>query len=244
MLKPRRRHPPGAARRGQRGLSLVELMVGVTIGLIIAAAATLLMTGQLIENRRLVSETQVQQDLRAATDLMARELRRVGAANELNVLGTVWHAGSSGASPNAMASTLTLAPSKVEFNYQPIVGPSAVPPFSGFELQGSTVRTRIGGQWQELTDPNTLRVTALTPTVVSDGSAAIVLPCAKACPPPGGPTDCWPRFEVRRARVTLQVEAKADATVQRSLSSSTRLRNDLVRFNAISAAGVPALCPA
>ena len=63
----------------QRGLSIVELMVGIAIGLIIVAAASLLMSGQLNENRRLLAETQLQQDLRAASDIITRELRRIGA---------------------------------------------------------------------------------------------------------------------------------------------------------------------
>ena len=66
---------PGAPARG---LSLVELMVGITIGLIVVAGATLLTATQLSDNRRLLLETQVQQDLRAAADIIAREVRRGG----------------------------------------------------------------------------------------------------------------------------------------------------------------------
>ena len=70
--------PYPRSRRGQRGLSLVEMMVGVAIGLLIVAAAALMVSSQLVENRRLMLETQVQQDLRAAMDILTRELRRAG----------------------------------------------------------------------------------------------------------------------------------------------------------------------
>ena len=57
-----------SARAAQRGLSIVEMMVGIAVGLIVVAAATLMVAGQLADNRRLLLETQVQQDLRASAD--------------------------------------------------------------------------------------------------------------------------------------------------------------------------------
>ena len=62
-----------------RGLSLIELMVGIAVGLFIVAAATVLVSGQLGENRRLMLDTQLQQDLRATADIITRELRRANA---------------------------------------------------------------------------------------------------------------------------------------------------------------------
>ena len=218
----------GAPRQQQRGLSIVELMVGVTIGLIIAAAAALLMTGQLVENRRLLAETQVQQDLRASTDLMSRELRRAGANSEINVLNTVWYPGSTGTQPNGMTGSLTPTPSRVDFNYHPGTG-AAAGPFA-FRLQSNVVETLIGGSMQQLTDRNAMKTNALTSALNTDSSATLTLPCPKACLPPGGPTDCWPRYEVRRAQIAIQAEAKADDKVQRSLRTTVRVRNDRVLF--------------
>ena len=62
----------------ERGTSIVELLIGIAIGLFIAAGATLLLTSQIGDTRRLLLEAQVQQDLRAAADLMSRDLRRAG----------------------------------------------------------------------------------------------------------------------------------------------------------------------
>ncbi len=67
-----------AGSRQQRGLSLIELMVGITVGMIVVAAASLMMTTQLKEHKLLVLETQLQQDLRAAGDLMLKDMRRAG----------------------------------------------------------------------------------------------------------------------------------------------------------------------
>ena len=78
MLIDRNARWPGTSRQRQTGLSLVELMVGVAVGLFVVAGATLVVSNQLGDNRRLMLETQIQQDLRAAADLIARDLRRSG----------------------------------------------------------------------------------------------------------------------------------------------------------------------
>ena len=77
----------------QRGLSIVELMVGIAVGLFVVAAASTLVATQLSDNRRLMLETQVHQDLRAAADIITREVRRSGywnaAPTQLAVPGVV-----------------------------------------------------------------------------------------------------------------------------------------------------------
>jgi prepilin peptidase dependent protein B len=65
-------------RRQQQGLSLVELMVGIAIGLVIVAAALFALTHHLRANRSLLVEARLAQDLRTAADLITRDLRRAG----------------------------------------------------------------------------------------------------------------------------------------------------------------------
>jgi uncharacterized protein YneF (UPF0154 family) len=89
-------------------MSIVELMVGVAIGLLIVAAATLMMSGQLSENRRLLVEAQLQQDLRAAADIMTREIRRTGAMIEPHSLQTVWFDGATLVQHNDIAASLAV----------------------------------------------------------------------------------------------------------------------------------------
>ena len=69
---------PSRARTSQRGLSMVELMVGVVVGLFVVAGAVKLFTDYLGSNRNLLLQTRINQDLRAAADLIARDLRRGG----------------------------------------------------------------------------------------------------------------------------------------------------------------------
>ena len=84
---------PASVVRRQRGLSLVELMVGIAIGLLVVAAAATLMSTQLNDNRRLLLETQVNQDLRAAMDIVTRDLRRAGHWSSAEL--AIWSAASA-----------------------------------------------------------------------------------------------------------------------------------------------------
>ncbi|HLL18201.1 MAG TPA: prepilin-type N-terminal cleavage/methylation domain-containing protein, partial [Rubrivivax sp.] len=138
-------------RMRQGGLSLVEMMVGIAVGLIVVAGAALLVSSQLGENRRLLLETQLQQDMRAAMDIMSRELRRMGAQREpVALLGL---ASPDGAQENSMARlSRTVADETVhslEFHYQPTLGNDDF----GFKLDGGVVKSKLGASgWQELTD--------------------------------------------------------------------------------------------
>jgi type IV pilus assembly protein PilW len=228
-------HRPLAApgRRAQRGLSLVELMVGIAVGLFVVAAAAMLVSTQLNENRRLLLETQVHQDLRAAADIVTRELRRAGywpAAAQ-----SVWTPGGGvSLSPHLTVSPTAAAATQVDFDYRRATGETG--PF-GFRRDGGILKTRLGAAgWQDLTDGNTLRVTgfAVTPRF----GPPVRLPCPKLCP--DGSTDCWPTLTVRELVVDIAGHAVSDPSVERSLRTVVRLRNDWVRFNAAAAQACPA----
>jgi type IV pilus assembly protein PilW len=228
-------------RRWQRGLSLVEMMVGVAVGLIIVAGASLLMSTQLSENRRLLVETQIQQDMRASMDIITRELRRIGAQREPVALTSLWVAGSAaGAQKNVLAESPTanvsgVAVDDLGFSYEPTVG--AAGPF-GFRLVNGVVQSRMGASgWQELTDANVLNVTAFT--ITPRNSTLLRLPCPKLCSAPFGPTDCWPQVQVREFEVAMTAQARSVPGVDRSIASNVRLRNDFVRFNN----GAAEICP-
>ena len=72
--------------RSQRGLSLVELMVGIAVGLFVVAGAVMVVTTQLGDNRRLLLDAQLQQDLRATLDIVTREVRRAGGVADATAL--------------------------------------------------------------------------------------------------------------------------------------------------------------
>ena len=74
-----------------KGLRFLKWSAGIAVGLVVLAASVLVVTGQLTENRRLLLDTQLQQDLRATADIITRQLRRAGATN--GARATVWQPG-------------------------------------------------------------------------------------------------------------------------------------------------------
>jgi prepilin-type N-terminal cleavage/methylation domain-containing protein len=223
MLKTPSPHRPS---RLQRGMSLVELMIGMAVGLFVVAGAATVASTQVVENRRLLLETQVQQDLRAAADIITRELRRAGYDSHPE--GKVWSAagGASQPLPNSKAGlVLGQGGDVVTYRYD---RPSATPLASfGYRLSNHTIKQRIGATVQDLTDPRTLKVTTFD--VVLQAVEAEQLACPELCA--DGSQDCWPTLAPTDAVVTIAGTAVSDPTVNRTVTSRVRLRNDGVTFN-------------
>ncbi len=242
-MAPRSGRNGRSARKNSRGISLVELMVGITVGMIVVAGASVMMTNQIAEHRRLTLETQVQQDLRATADLMLRDLRRAGswAVPQRGV----WAPGSA-AAPVENDYTRTIlagAPGSAELQYSysrhndrtvsnalpldpedDVMSP-ATERF-GFKIDDKGIlRFQIGGRWQPLTDEKVLVITAFD--VVLDQQA---LPLADLCssPCPAGSATCPPVQTLRRVNISLTGHAVHDAKVERTIKVSSRIRNDLI----------------
>lgn len=216
-----RRRPGAAGRRLQRGLSLVEMMVGVTIGLFVVAGASVLMVSQLGENRRLLLETQVQQDLRAAADLVTRDLRRAGYDRNADL--HLWLPDRPQQPPTEnLLAVVGTAP----LTYRYTRGSESVYQIS---LADGVLRRRIGsGTPQPLTDERALRITAFD--IAEVGAPAQKLPCPNLCP--DGSEDCWPTVDVRDYTIRLRGQAVGDPAVVREIVSRVRVRNDAIAFNA------------
>lgn len=215
----------------QRGISLVELLVGVAIGLIVVAAAAMVVGTQLSENRRLLLETQVQQDLRAAADMVARDLRRAGYRGDAATDGTlqgVWLDEGDTPTTNALSSIVVSSATQVAFKYFRAYSDTDF----GFKRDGNSLKTRLGGNttgtWQEMTDPNAVRITAFNVTERGEPTATpIRLVCPALCA--DGTSSCWPTVKVRELVVSLTgepVSASASSPMSRTVVSRVRLRND------------------
>lgn len=228
-----------------RGLSLVELMVGIAVGLFIVAAATVLVSGQLGENRRLILDTQLQQDLRATADIITRELRRSGAIGASQ--NTIAHP-TLPAQENLLTLMIPSAAgtiSDVTFLYERPPNPGSTTGEQGpwgFRLVSATgvIQTRLGtAGWQDLTDRNVVRVTGFTIEIQREPGQ--VLPCPRLCPVTND-TACWPILQVRNFVVNIQAQSAGDLSITRSIQSVVRVRNDWVQFRTAGASPKPA-CP-
>lgn len=233
-----------APRLKQRGLSLVELMVGISIGLFVLAAAAAMTVTQLSDNRLLLLETQVQQDLRMAADLVSRDVRRASHAGDQWVAGVWPPAGGavSNSAPNPFADfVISNGNAQVDFEYWD--SRDGLARSVGYRLQGTRLQSQVGGGgWQDLTDPNSLRITRFNvervQTAAGAGPVVGKLPCPRLCP--DGTTACWPAVQVQDVRITIEGSAVSDARVQHRITRVVRLRNDAVDF---LAAGGTRSCP-
>jgi type IV pilus assembly protein PilW len=213
----------------QRGLTLVELLVGVAIALLIAAAAATLFVAQLRESRALVLEARLMQDLRTATDLIARDLRRAGAWG--SAVDGVWTAGaaSAAANPYLALAPISAASDAVSFRYSRDAVENQVVDSNeqfGFRLRNAAIEIQLGaGNWQALTDAGTMQVTGFT---VTPAVRTLDLGDFCATPCPAGSTACPPRLQVRSLAVEIVARLVADTRVARSLRHDVRLRNDAV----------------
>ena len=246
----RTRPPPARLlrRRSAAGLSIVELMVGITISMFILAGATLVLTTQLDNNRRLLLEAQLQQDLRTAADMISRDVRRAGywgkaycnvwpaaldlancpAPNPYNTM-TPENAPAPGGTGQLVYDRSTDAEGGADFNRDDgaLDGVANRPRERvGFRWNegAGTIEYMVGdGNWQALTDPAVLRITQFNMAL---NRRVLPVPCAAAgCqalgPACGGPVS----VQSRDLTFTIVAQAVHDGAVQRSLRENVRLRN-------------------
>ncbi len=215
----------GTSRRTLRGASLVELMVGLTIGLLVVAGASALFAQQLAATRRTMLEARLNQDMRAAADLIVRDLRRASFWRD-SITGTQAVGATSATASNPYRAVSSSADAVVYAFSRDATEDNAL----GAAEQFGFRRTSTGllqmqveqDSWLDLVDPSLVRITAFTITPTQR-----LLPlgdlCATACPP--GTPNC-PSTTVRQFNLVLRGQAVADAAVQRELRMAVRLRND------------------
>lgn len=219
----------------QRGLSLVELMIGLAIGLFITAAGFSVLVGQWREHRSATAAMRLMQDLRSASDVITRDLRRAGHWADPTVAMSASAASGAIANPYAAFAPAAAASDAARFAYsrdavenQLLDGNEQF----GLRLRNGVIELLLGaGNWQALTDAGTLQVTAFS-VQPSTQTVSLLDHCARPCP--AGATACDARLELRSLLVSITARATDDASLVRQLGSQVRIRND----------GVIGACPA
>jgi len=232
-----------ALRRTGQGLSLVEMLVGVTIGLFILAGAATVATSQLGDHRRLLLDAQLQQDVRLTLDLVTRDLRRAAYWGKSTT--AIWPPSWATAlvnpytelvPENATGTSVTFERSTDETSGALITAENNTVDageFGGFKHVSTnhTVAVLVGNDnWQTLTDPAVIKVTKFNITVSSISSN---VPCGvdAACTAGQvlGPGGCPLVQVMRNASVEISAESASDSSIKRSMRSDIHLRNDVVR---------------
>lgn len=229
------RAAPKARAVRQRGLSIIEMLIGVAMGLFITAGAATLFASNLTNSRRMLIEARMDQDLRAAADLIARDLRRAG----------YWEGAMQGAVPNAAGATVanpyrsvTPATNAIGYAYaKPGTTCATTPPCGdqSFALQVAENALRL--QWnattvQPVTDSNVMTV-SLPDGVVDDSPTSISLGASCSTPCTTATYANCPTTSVRH--YTFRLVGTSPATskdvIRRELTTSVRVRNDRIEGN-------------
>jgi prepilin peptidase dependent protein B len=228
---------PRLALRRQHGLSIVELLVGVVVGLFVVGGAIKLTVDSLGSNRRLLLETRVNQDMRAAADLIARDLRR--ASYWENAITGLWSAGApTVTATNLYAAISGATPGEITYSYQrPLVAPNTQS--LGFRRVAAIgapgqIEMQNGSEgWQVITDSNSIDVTAFTITETVRAiklwqycSCRTRVPVTSACEDAALDAAATPQMNIREYVIAIQAQSRSDPAVQRELRETVRVRND------------------
>lgn len=236
---PRTRHG-SLGRRGHRGLSIVELLVGLTVGMFVIGGTLTLFATNVNNSRKLLVEARLNQDLRAAADLITRDLRRAGYWGDNAINGTLTSGSSTTSTPNPY-STITVAgtsptvstaditnttSTEIDYSYSQDATVDALGTADqlGFRLNNGVIQMQRGASgWQSMTDPNVITVTgfsiARTVTPVDVGST-----CATPCTIASSST--CPRLLLRTYVLKINASVTGNSAVTRQLQTQVKARND------------------
>lgn len=227
---------PGKGRRStpkrfSKGMSITEMLLGVAIGLFLLAGASAMFVGNVTNSRRLLLEARINQDLRAAMDLITRDLRRGGYWGNA-LAGTLATGSTSATRTNPYSAVTSTGSTQIDYTYtRDATENDALDTGTeqfGFKLDTVTraIQMNIGGTWQALTNTDILTIPnngfTITPT---ETTIDIRAACAKTCTDTVLAPSC-PRVQVRTYNIVLTGTSKTDSAVSRTLRSQVRVRND------------------
>ena len=247
-------HALNASLRNQKGVSLIELMVGMTIGLIIVAAAGSLYITAMRGGADATRSAKLNMELRGAMDTMVSEIRRAGYLNTTTSTDTTANPFMQATSNLSFPSSLPTS-SCVLFSYDADQsGAINTADFFGFKKDGDAIAMRSGGtaptasgvcnatgdSWEKITDDNNVVVDTLsfTNTVTSaddlfqcwntDTGASETAACTTGNTVYDGAAAGNRLVETRSVIVALTGHHKADPLTRISLTQQVRVRNDKI----------------
>lgn len=194
----------------QKGISVVELLIGVLIGLFITGGAFSLFLSHLDSSRRMFLEARLHQDLRAAADIVTRDLRRAGHWTDA-LQGITGNTSNPNRNISSTSSTVTYRLDTPSASGQQVI----------FSLSDGKIRLKLGaGDHQDITDPQVMTVTEFTITPQSN-----TIDLSNLCANPCSGAGC-PNMVVRRYDIAISAQSASDARITRQLNTSVKVRND------------------
>ena len=217
----------------QRGVTLIELMVSIAVGMFLLMAITQFFTGQIIGNADLLKVTRLNQELRAIMDLTVRDIRRGGYWGD--AMRGVWYEGSPGVTANPLQSITvgsTLNPDStaavggsLTYAYD-VNGDGTIGDDENFTIRLNTTNHSVElvqgintVTTTPLSDTGTTTITALT-----FSPELFPAPVTITCVVPGSN----PVLTVRELKISVTGRLSSDATVTRTMQETVRIRTDYI----------------
>lgn len=207
------RRPAGSKRHGERGISLIETLIAMALGLLVLTGVLQLMIQLIDGNTQTIKVTRLEQDVRTVMDIIVQDLRRAGSFPEsvrdlgdakrflqdqpplLLIDGEAPRSGQSGSS--------------VTYAYRESDGKLTQGKFA-LDVKAGTVQMHTGtaAAPETITDPAFMNVTTLSfvPTLSTQPSGAL-------------------QAELIVIEVRLAARLKSDPSVERQLVDRVVLRN-------------------
>ena len=225
-----------AARGRMRGLSMVELMVALVLGLLVVAAGGTIVAASISGSRRGMVEARLAQDVRSAMDVVEREVRRAGYWSNATAGGVNPYGGMAVSNSNA----------QLAYAYASKALDNTVSSTESFSIRllrdnsagTSTLQIQRDNQgaWESLTDPDTVRITSFS--IVPDANQTRLLQAVSTCSctcSVATPAPVCPGALLRVFQIQITGVSQTDATLSKSMSSTVRVRNDQFQSNVCSA---------
>ena len=190
----------------QRGETLIGLLVGLSVGLVVLAAGSAMLSNHLRGHRMALQDSHLHHDLRSAMDWMAREVRKA------QYTAHAWQSRAPKVCDDAFCEgwqDFSIERDWIDFSYdRNHNGKKDSDECMGFRLSGRNLQTRRSckGDWQAITDSANLEITSLSWQL--------------RCELRNG----WIQ---RSVLMVLTAQWPRDASRQISLSQTVHLRNDL-----------------
>ena len=207
--------PPVDRRFAQRGLSLIELMISLTIGLFLMVGVASLLSSNMQFSTTSSKFVRLSQEMRAAMTFMQRDIRRAGS------WGNAFASLSSSSTTNPFNSVDTSTPGCILFTYDADQDgtqntSSGNDERYGFLLDSNAIKMRNGSttyscassnEWEAITS-SAVNITSLTFTVTSETATSNT------------------RVTVRKVTIAMTGQLTSDSSVTQSLTETVKISNN------------------
>lgn len=222
--------------RRQCGLSIIELLVGIAIGLIVVAGGSALYLSTSENSITSQRQFRLNQEVRAVMDIMLQDIRRAGYWSNAVI-------NSTSLNPMMTATTdLYVTPANYcwLYTYDATFSPShtaGTPSFFGFRLNNNTIETLPENtaltdtssncnnvtEWTTLTDPSTVNIRTITPSISYKCLSTANIPSTP------GSTHCNSGdVEIRQFTLSVNATHTQDPNITISLTDSVTLPNNRI----------------